>query len=92
MIGVRHGEAHTRRRVSSRIGPCLQSSKRAKYQWLDFAKVSPFFLCIHGLETILPIPLILKNSRCSAGFSHRKGRFRKASGFPFTPQRMATKH
>jgi hypothetical protein len=39
--------------------PRLKSSKRPKYQWLDFAKVSPFFLCEQGLEMILYIPLIL---------------------------------
>jgi hypothetical protein len=40
-------------------GHRLKSSKRPKYQWLDFAKVSLFFLCEQGLELILYIPLIL---------------------------------
>jgi hypothetical protein len=40
-------------------GPRLKSSKRPKCQWLDFAKVSPFFLCEQGLEMILYIPWIL---------------------------------
>lgn len=40
-------------------GPRLKSSKRPKSIWLDFAKVSPFFLCEQGLEMILYIPLIL---------------------------------
>jgi hypothetical protein len=39
--------------------PRLKSSKRPNYQWLGFAKVSPFFLCEQGLEMILSIPLIL---------------------------------
>jgi hypothetical protein len=55
---VRNGEpAGTRTQ-----DPRLKSSKRPNYQWLDFAKVSPFFLCEQALETILYIPLILWSS------------------------------
>jgi hypothetical protein len=37
----------------------LKWRKGQQYQWLDFTKVSPFFLCEQGLERILSIPLIL---------------------------------
>lgn len=37
----------------------LKARKGQYYQWLDFAKVSPFILYEQGLEMILYIPLIL---------------------------------
>ena len=61
-IGALTSAWHSLNRRPHQIDLALKRAKRPKYQWLDFANVSPFFLWKQGLEMILSIPLVLLNS------------------------------